>query len=190
MIRWAVFVSGQGTNLQNVLDLEKSELKSQKVVAVVSDRSCPGIERARAAQKETLVLSPKASDWNFRVLDFLKMQSVDSIFLLGYMRILPSVFLRAWKGRLVNLHPSLLPKYPGLDAVKRAFEAGDHVLGATLHEVVEAVDAGRILRQIQFSRNPNASFEETVSAVHAHEHRLVREYLVELEQFEDSHRRG
>lgn len=181
MIQWAVFVSGQGSNLQNFLDLEKSHLKNQKLVAVVADRECQGIERARRAQKPTMILSPKQSDWTAQILKFLKKHNVDSIFLLGYMRILSPEFLSQWKGRLVNLHPSCLPSYPGLDSVKRACEAGEKYLGVSIHEVIQEVDAGRILRQISFPRDAQWNFEEAMQRVHSFEHQLVRDYLLDLE---------
>src|SRR4051812_5315875 len=109
-LRWAVFVSGSGTNLQNFIDLE-SQLLNQKLVAVVADRECKALERARVAHKDTLCLSPKDPHFNSETLDFLNSHGVNRIFLMGYMRILSKEFLAAWKDPILNLHPSLLPKY-------------------------------------------------------------------------------
>lgn len=185
MSRWAVFVSGEGTNLQNFLDLEKSKLKNQILAAVISDRVCRGLERAKEYQKPTLTLSPKSPNWVEEVLAFLKLHQVDSIFLLGYMRILSPDFLKAWKGRLINLHPSWLPAYPGVESVRRAFEAGEKFFGVSLHEVVEVVDAGPILRQISFPRKPDHTFEQVLAEVHQHERKIVGDYLLDLDEQED-----
>jgi phosphoribosylglycinamide formyltransferase-1 len=181
MSRWAVFVSGEGSNLQNFLDLE-ADLKNQKIAVVFADRDCRGIERAKEAGKPTMILSPKSPGWNASVLDFLKTHHVDSIFLLGYMRILSPEFLKAWEGALINLHPSWLPKYPGVEAVKRAFDAGEKFFGVTLHLVVEDVDAGQILRQISFPRDPKFSFDDVMKEVRRYEHKLVRDYLLDLDR--------
>lgn len=185
MSRWAVFVSGEGSNLQNVLELEQGRLRHERITAVFADRECRGIERARAFNKPTLILSPKVSGWTKSVLDFLSEHQVAAIFLLGYMRILPRDFLQSWKGRIVNLHPSWLPLYPGLESVKRAFEAGEKCFGVSLHEVVEEVDAGPILRQLSFPRPVGASFDGIMSEVHRYERRLVSDYLLDLDEAEN-----
>lgn len=182
MIRWAVFVSGQGTNLQNVLELERDRLKSSEIALIVSDRECPALKRAEQFKKAFVVLDPKAPHADATLIKTLKDHRISAIFLLGYMRILRLTFLKAWQGQLVNLHPSLLPKYKGANAIQKAFEANEKTLGVTLHEVVEEVDSGRILRQIEFARDPLWSLDEAVEAVHAHERKIVAEYLLDLEE--------
>jgi len=181
-IRWAVFVSGQGTNLQNILDLEsQGEITKNSVVSVFSDRPCRALERAEIKQKATLMISPSSANFDSDLYAFLEKHQVDRIFLLGYMRILSARFLALWKKPIVNLHPSLLPKYPGLHSIERAFQAKDPYMGVTLHEVVLELDAGPMIRQISFPSKPAWTLEEATEEVHRMERRLVREYLLELD---------
>lgn len=182
MKRWAVFVSGEGSNLQNFLDLEKTVLRNQCIAAVCADRECRGIERAKVSQKPTQVLSPKTPDYSGQVISFLKSHQVDAIFLMGFMRILKSDFLKAWGKPIVNLHPSILPAYPGMNAIQKAFDTGDSELGVTLHAVTEELDGGPILKQLKFKRDMSASLESVTQQVHRHEYQIVREYLMEIDQ--------
>ena len=181
MGRWAVFVSGRGTNLQNFLELEASELKNNSISCVYADKDCPAIERARTFKKNVLVLSPNEEGFAEKLISFLNANEVDRIFMMGYMRILKPEFLNSWGKQIVNLHPSLLPKYKGLDAIKQAYDANDDELGVSLHEVVAEVDAGPILKQVSFHREPDWSYEKTEEQVHEHERSIVREYLKEQE---------
>lgn len=182
-MRWAVFVSGTGSNLQNFLDLERKRiLKKHRIVLVVADRPCPAIDKAKRAKKEVWIQSPKSEGFSKALLKALKAQRVDAIFLLGYMRILSEDFLKSWKKRIVNLHPSWLPQYPGLNAIERAVQADEDFLGVTLHEVVPEVDAGPILRQISFPRDRSLSLESLTEQVHAYERKLVTEFLLDLER--------
>lgn len=183
MIRWAVFVSGQGSNLENVLHLEKSKaLKSQKVSCVVADRVCPAIDKARKASKPVFVLSPKEEKFDQQLISFLKEYRVNRIFLLGYMKILPASFLSRWAKPIINLHPSLLPKYKGLHAIEQAFEAGDSELGPSLHDVVDDLDSGQILLQKSFPRLQDDDLQSISKKMHETEHELVQEYLLKLDK--------
>ncbi len=181
-LRWAVFVSGEGSNLQNVLDLEAAgALKNQVVIAVHADRECPGIARARNYKKAIFVESPKQAQFEDHLLEFLAENRIDRLLLLGYMRILKGSFLRRWAKPVINLHPSLLPRYPGLNAIDQALQAGDREIGVTLHEVVEQVDAGPILKQYRLEVVPGVSRDDIVMQVHQRERELVRDFLVELD---------
>jgi phosphoribosylglycinamide formyltransferase-1 len=182
MIRWAVFASGTGSNLQNFIDLEP-RLSNSKLGLVVSDRSCPALEKAKSASKEIFQYSPKSSDFDHQLLEVLKKHSIDSIFLMGYMRILSANFLQSWAPkRIVNLHPSLLPKYKGKDAVKQALEAGEKILGVSLHEVVAEMDAGKVLRQEQLQCLAGESLEDLMKRIHFLEHKMVEDYLFDLDR--------
>jgi len=182
MIRWAVFVSGSGTNLQSLLDLEaQNSWKHQSIVAVHADRKCLALERAQKASKSCFLYSKNEIDYDLKLLDFLKSQNVNAIFLLGYMRVLSSDFLRKWKYPLINLHPSLLPAHKGKDSIQRAYQANDEVIGVSLHEVSEEVDSGKILRQISFPRLPEETLEALETRVHAFERKIIRDYCFDLE---------
>jgi len=180
--RWGVFVSGTGTNLQNILDLEKTGLiPSTSFVAVHADRPCHALERAQRAGKSVLLYSPKEPSYDQKVLEFLKGESVEALILLGYLRILSPEFLSHFWGPVLNLHPSLLPKYKGLRAIESAFEAGDLEMGVSLHEVVEELDSGPILKQVSWTRSGGESIEEVRAKMHDLEHKMIREYFLSLE---------
>jgi len=182
MIQWAVFVSGQGTNLQNFLNLEQDKkLKQNSIVAVHADKKCPAIERAKRAKKEIFIYSPKQSDYESRLLEFLKQSKVDRIFLLGFMRILPAPFIKTWAEPIINIHPSLLPKYKGLNAIERAYQDNEKLVGVSLHEVTPELDSGLVLRQSQLERLESDSLESLTERMHQLEYKIVREYLFDLE---------
>ncbi len=181
MIRWAVLVSGEGTNLQNFLDLESTKLKHQTVAFVASQRECQGILRATKAGKPTGIFNFKDSSGESDLLKKLSELQIDRIFLMGFMKILSSQFLSTWKSPIINLHPSLLPAFKGKDAVRQAIDAGEKILGVSLHDVVAEMDSGRILRQISFPLVEGISFEEQMKRVHGFEQKLVRDYLFDLE---------
>ena len=183
MIRWAVFVSGSGTNLQAVLDLEGSgRLRHQTIALIHADRDCYALERAKKQGKDILLLSPKQADFLPTILNFLQEKKIDRIFLLGYMRILSDEFLRGFAKPIINLHPSKLPLYKGLDAVRQAIKAGEDEIGVSLHEVVAELDSGPVLRQKLLKREPQESFESLMQRVHKLEHELVCEYLLDLDR--------
>lgn len=104
----------------------------------------------------------------------------DLIVLSGFMRILSPPFVRRWKDRLINIHPSLLPRYPGTEAVRRSFESGDDRLGITIHRVDEGVDTGPILLQRSFLRREVQTLEEAEARIHAMEHRWYPETVLRL----------
>ena len=173
-IRWAIFVSGNGSNLQNLLDLEAArKFKRHQIVAVYADKDCPALARAQKFGKATLLRSPRDSD---EILAFLAEHRIDQIFLLGFMRLLKVEFLKKWAKPILNLHPSALPKYPGLDSIARAVAAKEPYLGVSLHEVIEAVDAGPLLRQITF---PIAAFKDDLEKITAEVHRLERQMVAD-----------
>ncbi len=183
MIRWAVFASGNGTNLQNVLDLEKAgQIPHQEIVLIHADRECKAMERALKSNKMVWKESPKTLGFVDKLLMELSAQRIDRIFLLGYMRILSPEFLKKWQRPVLNLHPSMLPKYRGLEAIERAYQAGDELVGVSLHEVVEELDAGPILLQKSLQRDPIESLESLTERIHRLEHQMVREYLLSLER--------
>jgi phosphoribosylglycinamide formyltransferase-1 len=172
--RWCVFISGRGSNLAAALEgiLESSSHRIELLLAT-SD-SAAGIAKARRAGVPVLV-APKI-DWD--ALDLLlKQRKIDAIFLLGFMKIVPKKFIDLWPNRIVNLHPSLLPAYPGLRSIERAHAAGDSV-GASIHLVVPEVDAGAILKQRRSVKAGAAlSISEVNFRVHLDEQRLVKELV-------------
>jgi phosphoribosylglycinamide formyltransferase-1 len=146
-----VLISGRGTNLQALLDAaSEGRLGGAVVVAISNVESAPGLERARRAGVPSFFRDHRGrqrEDFDGELVGVLREHGVDLVCLAGYMRLLSAEFLRAFAGRVVNVHPSLLPSFPGLDAQRQAWEYGVKVSGATVHLVEEGLDSGPIVLQ-------------------------------------------
>jgi len=155
LARLVVLISGQGRNLQAILDAVAARKLPAEVAAVISNRAdAAGLERARAASVPAVVV-PHAqyadrAEFDAALLAQVERHRPDIVAMAGFMRILGDDVTRALKGRMVNIHPSLLPKYPGLNTHRRALEAGDTEHGASVHYVTEALDGGPVVVQGQF----------------------------------------
>ena len=181
--RVAVLISGRGSNLQALLDARQD---TYDIVLVVSNvPGAAGLDRAREAGVEALTLDhkPYGKDREAfeRDLDhLLVLRNIEIVALAGFMRVLTPFFVRAWAGRLVNIHPSLLPKYPGINTHARALEAGDAAHGATVHLVVEEVDAGEIIGQASMPILAGDTPETLAQRLLEVEHKLYPECLAKL----------
>jgi formyltetrahydrofolate-dependent phosphoribosylglycinamide formyltransferase len=175
--RVAVLVSGSGSNLQAIVDAERAGAASYEVVVVISNR--PGVkalERARAAGVEALVLDHAAfasRDAFDRALDAgLRARHVDLVALAGFMRLLGPAFVASWRGRLLNVHPSLLPAFPGARAVRDSLAAGVARTGVTVHFVDEGVDTGPVISQEAVDVLPGDDESSLTARLREVEHRL------------------
>lgn len=183
MKRVAVLISGRGSNLQALLDAEQDAYEIVLVVANVP--SAAGLERARQAGVEAIALDHKPYGKNReafeRDLDALLVErNIEIVALAGFMRVLTPYFVNAWRGRLVNIHPSLLPKYPGINTHARALEAGEAEHGCTVHLVVDEVDSGEILGQAKMPILPGDTPETLSERLLALEHELFPRCLADL----------
>lgn len=145
--RIVVLISGRGRNLQALLDATQSGLVPADIVKVISNRAdAPGLARARAAGVATAVLAPAdyagRESYDLALAELVAAEAPDLVALAGYMRLLSSAFVQRFAGKLVNIHPSLLPRHRGLDTHRRALAAGDACHGATVHFVTDELDAG------------------------------------------------
>lgn len=153
-MRIVCLVSGSGSNLQSIINAERTdELGSANVVGVISNNpDAFGLKRAAKANIPTRVLShndySSRRAFDFALIEVLDEFCPDLIVLAGFMRILSEPFVNYYKGRLVNIHPSLLPKYRGLNTHQQAIDAGDSTAGASVHWVTSEVDQGEIIGQI------------------------------------------
>ncbi|MBV8080137.1 MAG: phosphoribosylglycinamide formyltransferase [Actinobacteria bacterium] len=171
-----VLVSGRGTNLQALLDA------GLPVVAVASNRrDAPALERARAAGVATATFSidchPDRAERDLVMATWLEEHGVELVVLAGYMHLLTKPFLDRFPGRIVNVHPSLLPEFPGAHAIDDAVAAGVDETGVTVHLVDEGLDTGPILAQEPVPVEPRDTLEERIHAV---EHRLYPAVVREL----------
>jgi phosphoribosylglycinamide formyltransferase-1 len=151
MKRVGVLISGRGSNLQALIDAQQAGSLGGEIALVISNvLSAPGLDRARAAGITAVVLDHRGrtrEEHEREVLEALQRHAVDLVCLAGYMRLLSAGFIRAFPGRILNIHPSLLPAFPGLEAQRQALEYGVKVSGATVHIVNEGLDAGPIVVQ-------------------------------------------
>ena len=147
-----VLVSGRGTNLQAIIDsIEKGELNTEIVVVLSNKKNAPALERAQKKGIETAYLDPKQfinkKEYDLALAGELKNRQVDLVCLAGYMRILNPEFIAMFPDKIINIHPSLLPAFPGLDVQQKAIDYGVKFSGSTVHFVNEEVDGGAIILQ-------------------------------------------
>jgi phosphoribosylglycinamide formyltransferase-1 len=163
-----ILISGRGSNMVAIVDAVKSGgIPDSQVSIVVSDKAdAQGLEKANERGVETVVIERKGrrrEEHDAEIIAELQSRGVELVCLAGYMRLLSPDFVRAFENRIVNIHPSLLPAYPGLDVHERVLAAGEKVSGCTVHFVNEDLDAGPIIlqRAVEVKENDTA---ETLSA--------------------------
>ena len=165
MKKIAVLISGQGSNLQAIIEACQTGFIRGKIVTVISNKiDSFGLERAESADIPSRVFLRQdfASnlDMDKAIGDYLEDLNVDLIVLAGYMKILTKPFTQRFAGKILNIHPSLLPKYPGLHTYQRALENGDSEHGTTVHFVNEEIDGGAIVLQAKVPIFPGDTIEE------------------------------
>ena len=176
--RIAVLISGEGSNLQALIDAFGGS--SVEIVGVASSRAdARGLERAEAAGIETAVFAladePDRAKRDEALAAWLEERSAELIVLAGFMELLTPAFIRRFPGRIVNVHPALLPAFPGLGAIEQALEHGVKVAGVTVHFVDEGVDSGPIVLQEAFELPYHRDIATTRQHFHEVEHRLLPE---------------
>jgi phosphoribosylglycinamide formyltransferase-1 len=175
--RIVILISGSGSNMAALADsIERGEVPGE-IVGVVADRSCPGIGAAgnRGIDAEIVDFRSFGSRdlWNEALLDKVKAYDPDLVVSAGFMRILDRPFVDAFTGRLINLHPALLPAFPGAHAVRDALEHGAKVTGTTVHFVDLEVDHGPIILQEALRIDPGDTEDTLHERIKAIEHRLL-----------------
>jgi phosphoribosylglycinamide formyltransferase-1 len=170
--RVAVLISGRGSNMRALVE----QAQGYEIVLVASNKPlAAGLDYAREAGLPTWTWDSKGvprERFDAALTQALSDHRVGTIALAGYMRLLSPGFVERWRGRIVNIHPSLLPKYPGLDTHARALAAGDRISGCTVHLVTEEVDAGEILAQAEVPIQPGDTPQTLEQRVLEAEHRL------------------
>ncbi|MEO0446808.1 MAG: phosphoribosylglycinamide formyltransferase [Verrucomicrobiota bacterium] len=185
--RLGVLGSGTGSNFGAILEaIDRGSLEAD-VAVVLSDVEGSGIlEKGAAAGVPSMAFDPGTSRSGLSatakkiLLDRLEAEGVDLVILAGFMRILKGDILRRYEGRILNIHPSLLPKFPGKDAWIQALEAGESEAGCSVHEVIEEIDAGRILGQRRLEILPGETGESLIERIHTLEHELFPRVIQEV----------
>ena len=176
-LRVGVLVSGEGTNLQVIIDSEHGR-EGVEVVCVGSSREgARGLERARDAGIDTAAFSksdhPDSGARDAAMGDWLESHGVDLVVLAGFMELFGGAFIRRFEGRIVNVHPSLLPAFPGIGAIEQALDYGVRVMGVTVHFVDEGVDSGPVILQEAFELPYARDIAAIETKLHEVEHRLL-----------------
>ncbi len=177
MKRILVLISGNGSNLQTLLDHCASGKIAGDVVGVISNRAdAYGLVRAREAGVATAILAQQQfasrAEYDAALLALMADYQADLVVLAGFMRILSADLVRHFDGRMINIHPSLLPKYQGLHTHQRAIEAGDSEHGASVHFVTEELDGGPVILQARVPIFEGDSADEVAARVQAQEHSI------------------
>lgn len=178
-LRLAVLISGSGSGMEALLRHQAAGGAHTTVVVISNRPGVAGLAKAEAhgVATEVVELSSSREEHETRILETLAAHDVEAVILSGYMRVLTPQFVRPWKGRLLNIHPSLLPKYPGAHAHRDAIADGATVSGCTVHLVDEGVDTGPILAQAEVAVAPDETVESLQEKVKLLEHRLYPEVI-------------
>ncbi len=172
-----ILVSGRGTNLQAIIDaIENGELNARIAVVLSNKKEASALERAQKKDIETVYLDPKPfaskKEFDRTLARELEDRQVDLVCLAGYMRILGPEFIRKFEGKIINIHPSLLPAFPGLDVQQKAIDYGVKFSGCTVHFVNEEVDNGPIILQAVVPLHPSDNAETLAERI------LIQEHLI------------
>jgi formyltetrahydrofolate-dependent phosphoribosylglycinamide formyltransferase len=178
-----ILISGRGSNMMALVEAARAPDCPYEVALVASDTpDAPGIAGARAQGLAVFTQSPRGmpkADYEAAIGEALRAAGVEAIALAGYMRLLSDDFVGRWRGRIVNIHPSLLPKYKGLDTHRRALVAGEQVAGCSVHVVTEELDGGEVLGQAEVRIDARDTPESLAERVLREEHRLYPRILAE-----------
>ena len=178
MFKIAVLISGNGSNLEAIINACKDNIINGSVDIVISNNpDAYGIQRAKNHSLDYKIINNNKfetrEDFDRALVEELKYSNPDLIVLAGFMRILTPVVIEAFKNKIINIHPSLLPKYPGLDTHNSVIKNGDLKHGVTIHFVNEVLDGGQIIAQGELSVNPNETEKQLKRRIHSIEHILL-----------------
>jgi phosphoribosylglycinamide formyltransferase-1 len=180
--RIAVLISGRGSNLQAIIDATADGRLDAVIEVVISSRAAaPGLDRAREAGIDGLALSPREypdrDAYDRAIVDQLRARRIDLVCLAGFMRLVGRPLLEAFEHRMLNIHPSLLPAFPGLDAPQQALAYGVRIAGATVHLVTDQLDGGPIVLQSAVPVHDNDTVATLSARILVEEHRLYPEAI-------------
>jgi len=183
MARLAVFASGRGSNFVAIARAMKETPRHTIEFLLCDVEGAPVLDRARELGVPTVPVNYAGTTRQVverKVVRHLERRSVDIVALAGFMRMLTPFFLEAFKGPVINIHPSLLPKYPGTHGIEESYASGDKELGITIMRIDEGVDTGPAILQKSFTRSGTESIEEIEARIHALEHEWYPRVLIGL----------
>lgn len=181
MKRLGILISGRGSNMEAIAaSVERGDLAAGIAVVISNRPDAAGLEIARRYGIETVTIPSRGLDrevYDRMLVETLQNHSVDLVCLAGFMRLLSGVFIRGFAGRILNIHPSLLPAFPGLDAQRQALEHGVKITGCTVHFVDEDLDAGPIVLQRAVEVRDDDTVESLSGRILVEEHRAYSDAL-------------
>ncbi|AHF97469.1 phosphoribosylglycinamide formyltransferase [Desulfurella acetivorans A63] len=175
MFKIVCMLSGRGSNFKAILDNIKNGFLKAQIVCVVSDKQCSGLEIAKQNNIQTIFLDPRGlsrKEYAKKIIESIMPYEPDLIVLAGFMRILDDSFVDTFEGKILNIHPSLLPLFKGLHPQKQAIEAGVKISGATVHFVTNELDSGPIIIQGAVSVHENDTPESLADRILKVEHKI------------------
>lgn len=173
----AVFASGFGSNFEAILEAaEQGQLQAHIALLVVDKPSCFAVERAHRHNVPVFAFNPKdyssKEEYETLIVKQLEKYQIDLVALAGYMRLVGSVLLKHYEGKIINIHPALLPAFPGTHAIEKAYEYGVKIFGITIHYVDAGMDTGKIIAQDCFKMKEGENVDEVETRIHQLEHQL------------------
>lgn len=182
MIDIGVLVSGRGTNLQAIIEaIEEGKIEGKIKIVISDNLDAYALKRAEQYNIETQYINHKEfknrEDYDKKIVETLENKEVELVVLAGYMRILSSYFIKAYKNKIINIHPALLPSFPGLQAQKQAVEYGVKISGCTVHFVDEGMDSGPIILQSAVEVSEDDTEESLAERILKEEHRIYSQAI-------------
>lgn len=181
----AIFASGNGSNFEAIAKSDELRKAGLEIELLVCDQPKAHVIE-RAAKYQIPVFVNKLSDYENRelyeqaIIAKLQPLKIEYILLAGYMRLVTPVLLKAYPNRIINIHPSLLPKFSGLEAIERAYASGDTETGVTIHYIDEGMDTGPVIKQCKVVRLRNDTEATLEQRIHQTEHQMYREVILDL----------
>jgi len=177
VINLGVLVSGRGTNLQAIIEaIQEGKIEGRISIVLSDNREAYALNRAAQNNLETRYVDFKSfknrEDYDKKIVEYLKEKNVELVVLAGYMRILTPYFIKVYKNRIMNIHPALLPSFPGLNAQRQALEYGVKISGCTVHFVDEGVDSGPIILQRAVEVKDEDTEESLAERILKEEHQI------------------
>lgn len=184
-MKLALFASGNGSNVQAIIDAIAFGKLQAEISCLVTDKpQAYVLERVKHLNIPVLIAPLKdfenRDEWELAIRDFVQSFQVDYLVLAGFMRILGPILLNAYPNRILNIHPSYLPNFPGAHGIRDAYQAGVSETGVTVFIVDEGIDTGQILEQVKIKIDPQWTLEELEKKIHQVEHQLYPKVLQQI----------
>jgi phosphoribosylglycinamide formyltransferase-1 len=185
MKKIAIFASGAGTNFQAIIDaIEAGNLTAEIAILVTDKPDCFAVQRALCHNIPVFSFIPKnyasKEEYEKEIAFFLIEKNISLIVLAGYMRLIGEILLSAFHNRIINIHPALLPAFPGKNGIQQAYDYGVKIFGVTVHYIDAGIDTGKIIAQECFEAEGNETLQEIEEKIHQIEHQLYPKVIKEV----------